>query len=457
MKRGSAARAVSMMFALTSAGCSGGSTQVQILVYEQERAAYRVGEPIAENAPLAGSPAPAQLVVEPPLPAGLALDPVSGAIHGTPLAEAEWTTHVIASSAPTSPASTEVRIRVGPALPAAIESLAPGFAAAVVAEGVSIPVKLALAPDGRLFFNELASGAVRIIDPLLAWQPAPFATVSIETGGHRGLLGLALAPDFAASGHVYVMATVPADGTLPARARVLRYTDSFGTGIDETVIVDGLPVAEIDNGGELCFDASGMLLVSVGDAQDPALAQDPSSLAGKVLRYTPDGGIPADNPDPASPVWCLGLRNTFALALHPTTGGLFGADNGPDQDDELNFLVPGRNFGWGYEGEGLGADAGYAVRVWRDVIVPTALEFHAGAGAWSAFAGELFLARYADGAVHRITLFGSQATDFHLEHDFLRFREQGLDGKPLDLAQAPEGSLYVSTFTGIYRIDSLAE
>ena len=74
--------------------------------------------------------------------------------------------------------------------------------------------------------------------------------------------------------------------------------------------------------------------MSLGDTGDPALAQDPASLAGKVLRYTADGDLPADNPDPARPLWCRGLRNTFTLALHPVTGGVFGADNGPDEDDE---------------------------------------------------------------------------------------------------------------------------
>lgn len=111
------------------------------------------------------------------------------------------------------------------------------------------------------------------------------------------------------------------------------------------MLLDDLPVAALDNGGALCFGADGMLFVSIGDVEDPALAQDDGSPAGKVLRIDPeDGSAPADNPTPGSRVFVKGLRNTWALAVEPAAGTLFGADNGPAADDELNLLLPGRNF-----------------------------------------------------------------------------------------------------------------
>jgi glucose/arabinose dehydrogenase len=254
---------------------------------------------------------------------------------------------------------------------------------------------------------------------------------------------------------VVVKATSPAAGPPAAEARVLRFTETGGLATDETVIVDDLPVGDINDGGELAFDAQGRLLVTVGDVQDPDLAQDPTSMAGKVLRYTAAGAIPPDNPDPASPVLCSGLRNPFALAVHPQSGGLYAADNGPTEDDELLLLVPGKNYGWGYEGDGLGFAEGITIRTWREVIVPTALAFHPGAPGWEAHAGELFLTTYVEEDLRRIVLLGADVTDFHQELPFLSFAPMANANKPLDLLVAPDGSLYISTFTAIQRVFAL--
>lgn len=444
---------VALVHALAS--CSSGSgAPAPSFEYARSRVALRAMEAIEPLLPSAGSALPSGLSVEPALPSGLVLDPLDGSIRGTPLVESPWTSYVVSGERDGRTVRSALSLRVGPALPEGFESLEAGFAAETLAAGLDVPVRMALAPDGRLFFNELATGDVRVIDPALGWQPAPFASTSVASGGHKGLLGLALAPDFGTSGQLFVFAVLVDEEGAP-RARVLRFTDSFGSGIDETVVIDDLPAAEIDNGGEILFDASGRLVLSVGDVQDPALAQDPHSLAGKILRYERDGTIPADNPDPASPVLCSGLRNTFALALHPLSGELFGADNGPDSDDVLNYLVPGRNFGWGYEGDGLGFEAGLAIHVWRDVIAPTAIAFHAGSGGFGAFANQLFLASYAEPGVRRIELAGGAFTDYRREHDFLRLASSVQAHRPLHLLVAPDGSLYLSTFTAIHRVFAL--
>ncbi|MGQ0614228.1 MAG: PQQ-dependent sugar dehydrogenase [Planctomycetaceae bacterium] len=209
------------------------------------------------------------------------------------------------------------------------------------------PVRLALATDGRLFFNELDTGLVRVIDAQGDLLPVPFATLPLVTTGHRGLLGLGLAPGFALSGHVFVAATTPAAGLQGDRLRVVRSTDVADIGTNETVVVDDLPISAINDGGDLQFDLGGGILVSLGDVQVPANAQDPASPAGKILSSTPAAGNPADNPDPASPLLCSGLRNTFGLAVHPTTGGLFGGDNGPAANDGSNLLIATKNYEWG--------------------------------------------------------------------------------------------------------------
>jgi glucose/arabinose dehydrogenase len=338
-------------------------------------------------------------------------------------------------------------------LPEGILSLAPGYAAETVAAGLTRAVRLARAPDGRIFLNELDTGDVRIVEPDGTLAPVPFAHVDVLTGGHRGLLGLALAPDFEVSNHVFVAACVPAAGGKPDRTQVLRWTDAGGVGTNRTVVVDDLPVSTINDGGDLCFGTDGTLFVSVGDAEVPDAAQTDGALAGRVLRYTAAGAIPADNPVAGSPEWCRGLRNTFALAVHPVTGDLFGADNGPASDDELNYLQPGKNFGWPTLPPGVGpSQVGFRMARWIDVIVPTALAWHPGGGAWADLADDLLLASYGEHEVRRILLSGVAHTDLDGEEVLVELEPSGEDNRPLDLLVEPGGNVLVLTFTRLHRI-----
>ena len=458
-----------------AAACGGGgsgtpppSLPPSNLQYSADPAFYRVGTAITANTASSQGGAPTMYEVTPALPAGLSLDAGSGAISGTPTAEASSTDHTVTASNDAGQTTTDVTITVGAALPAAIESLADGFDAEVVLEpGLPSPAKIAKfarAPDGRIFYLEVDTGNVRVWVPGTGQGtgllPTPFVTISVLQGGHMGLLGLVLAPDFQTSGHVYVLACVPGvvEDMTSDRIQVLRYTDAANLGTNETVVLDDLPVAPpggINNGGEIEFDGSGMLLVSLGDVQDPNNSQAPSStsLAGKLLRYDVSSGtgtVPLDNPSSGDPEWCNGLRNTFGVAVHPTTGGIFGVDNGPAADDELNFLQPGKNFAWG--GNPPPSDLGFVIRNYQTVIVPTALCWHDGTGWGTDYADNLFMASYDDHLITRFEMSGAAFTDVDRESEFCRFLLSGSSNHPLDVCVAPDGSIYVSTFSGIYRI-----
>jgi glucose/arabinose dehydrogenase len=402
-----------------------------------------------------GHPAEFAFSVDPPLPAGLSLDPATGAISGTPGAEGPAADHTVTVSNLHGSAEAVVRIEVSPALPAGVISLADGFAAERWLDGLPVPVKMAVAPDGRLFFNELVTGNVRVVAADGSLVADPFATVAVQTGAERGLLGLALDPAFGSSGYVYVYAVVPAAGPKPVRGQVIRFTASGDVGTAATVLVDDLPADLIQNGGDLQFRSDGNLYLSLGDTGDSSLSQSSASLAGKVLRYAPDGSIPADNPDPASPEWCRGLRNTFDMAVHPGTGGLFGSENGPTFGDELNFLLPGKNYGWETLPMGFPLNlVGPRITQWTPVIVPTGIAFHSGANFGPGYADNLFLASYDRAEVRRLVLSGAALTDLDSQASFVRWDDTGgVDNKPLDVAEGPGGVLLVSTFTSIWRID----
>ncbi|HXG35819.1 MAG TPA: PQQ-dependent sugar dehydrogenase, partial [Dehalococcoidia bacterium] len=159
-------------------------------------------------------------------------------------------------------------------------------------QAAQFPVALAFAPDGRLFYNELRSGRVRIVrDGQL--QPEPFVSVRVvQRSGYseHGLLGLAVDPDFARNRYVYIFFSVPAaDGATPVKQQLVRYTEVDGKGTDPRIILDDLPVGPscCHNGGRLAFGPDGKLYVSLGDAQSAALAQDLSRPNGKILRINP--------------------------------------------------------------------------------------------------------------------------------------------------------------------------
>jgi len=249
-----------------------------------------------------------------------------------------------------------------------------------IARGLEVPWGVARAPDGRVFLTERV-GRIRVIEDG-SLVSTPWASLDVfaqygSLGPESGLLGIALAPDFASSAEVYVLASTwrtPGDrdhrlatrlwrhlagfvspqARLRIRNQVVRFTERDGRGTEATVIVDDLPTSHYHAGGALSFGPDGKLYVSVGDATMPALSADREVPIGKILRFDRDGAIPSDNPDPSSSVWITGLRNSQAVVWLPD-GTLFGVDHGPSGmpqeggrtgDDELNVLVAGRDYGW---------------------------------------------------------------------------------------------------------------
>ncbi len=170
----------------------------------------------------------------------------------------------------------------------------------------------------------------------------------VRHGGEGGLLGLALH-----DGDLFVYSTGE-DGNRIQRHDLRGTSGSYELGPGTTVL-DGLPANTFHDGGRIAFGPDGMLYASVGDAGASEDAQDRDSLAGKVLRVTPDGAVPDDNPFPGSPVWSLGHRNVQGLGWS-ADGTMFASEFGQDARDELNVIEPGSNYGWP-EVEGTGGEA----------------------------------------------------------------------------------------------------
>jgi len=202
-----------------------------------------------------------------------------------------------------------------------------------VATNLDVPWGIAFLPDRSALIAERGSGAIQ--------HMAQHGVVNnvggvpgVAAGGEGGLLGLATSGQT-----VYAYLTTAQDN----RVVTMRFD---GHSLSEpSPILTGIPAGFVHDGGRIAFGPDGKLYVTTGESGNPELAQDRSSLGGKILRINPDGSIPSDNPDPASPVWSFGHRNIQGLAWD-SAGRLWVTEYGANRLDELNLIQRGGNYGW---------------------------------------------------------------------------------------------------------------
>lgn len=218
----------------------------------------------------------------------------------------------------------------------------------IVTSGLGTTTSMAAAPDGRLFVAE-KSGALRVIKDG-ALLPTPFLTVSVSTTSERGLIGVALHPDFPQTPYVYVHYTT----SVSPHGRVARYTATGDVGGSALTLIDldSASTTGNHNGGEIVFGADGKLYIHTGDASDGDNAPSLNTTHGKVLRINPDGTIPTDNPFYSvtsghhQAIYAKGFRNPFTGAVDPLTGAHYVNDVGENGWEEVNLLQAGADYGW---------------------------------------------------------------------------------------------------------------
>lgn len=225
----------------------------------------------------------------------------------------------------------------------------PGITVTDWVTGLEVPWSLVFLSDHRALVSE-RPGRIRLIENgKLKFDPV--ATFDVVQDGEGGLLGLALDPAWPKRPYLYAMMTIKAGGGREDRVVRLRLDGDRAT-IDRT-IVDHIPAGLFHDGGRIAFGPDGMLYIGTGDSTRREIAQDRSSLGGKILRVTPDGAPAPGNPFPDAPlVYSLGHRNVQGLAWQPDTGTLFESEHGPTGEDglrahdEINVIRKGANYGW---------------------------------------------------------------------------------------------------------------
>lgn len=224
----------------------------------------------------------------------------------------------------------------------------------VIATNLEIPWGIALLPDGTGLVGEKNTGRIMHVFP--DRTPAqPLMTVpGIDPTGDGGLLGLAVAPTYPEDKLIYAYISTPTEN------QVVR----FAMGGTPTPILTGIPKGATHNGGQIGFGPDGHLFVGTGDAGNPALAQDPKSLAGKILRMDIFGEPVPDNPDPTSVVFSSGHSNVTGLCIDPLDGSLYDSEGGQGSgatggEDEINLVQPSGNYGYPSNAQGTDPAASF--------------------------------------------------------------------------------------------------
>ena len=294
----------------------------------------------------------------------------------------------------------------------------------VLAANLATPWGIAFLPGGDALVGERDSGRVHRVSKRGGRRLVADLRVRSQKAswGEGGLLGLALSPNFRNDRWVYLYKSTGSDNRIVR----MRYVD--GRLVRPDVVLAGIPTNTHHNGGRLVFHR-GLLYASTGDAETGSLAQNHRSLAGKVLRMTPDGRVPSGNPF-GNCTWSYGHRNVEGLAFD-SDGHLWATEFGDDRWDELNRIVKGGNYGWPRT-EGGDGRGGY-----RDPLTRWHPENCSPSGI-AITRGQVWIGGLRGHALWSVRLHGQNAG-----HRVRWFHERF--GRIRTVQKAPDGSLWVTT------------
>ncbi|NOT52565.1 MAG: PQQ-dependent sugar dehydrogenase [Chitinophagaceae bacterium] len=210
----------------------------------------------------------------------------------------------------------------------------------ILIQGLSYPWEILWGPDNFIWMTE-RGGKISRVNPTTGVVSPLHTITEVVANGEGGLLGMVLHPDFATTPHVFVVYNYNNAGY---KEKIVRFTYT-GTSLTSPVtIIDNISASSIHNGCRLVITPDLKLFITTGDASNQLLPQNASVVNGKVLRLNLDGTVPADNPVAGNPYWSLGHRNPQGLVF--ANNRLYSSEHGPSNDDEINIIEKGRNYGW---------------------------------------------------------------------------------------------------------------
>lgn len=300
--------------------------------------------------------------------------------------------------------------------------------ASIVADGLEVPWALAFLPDKSILVTE-RPGRVRLIDNKGNLSVTPLLEIAVvrKIQGEGGLHGITIHPDFEENKFVYLYYTYENQGNRSLN-RVSRYIFDGKSLNSEKIIVDSIPGALFHDGGRIKFGPDKLLYITTGDAQEPSLAQDKNSLAGKILRVTPDGKPASGNPF-GTLLYSYGHRNPQGITWDDE-GKFFETEHGSSTKDELNRIESGKNYGW----PDLSGDQNK-----NGFVSPVA---HSGSDTWAPggaayLEGSVYFTGLRGKSLYQAVILGNTATiKTHFNNEFGRIR---------DVIVGPDNMLYITT------------
>lgn len=332
------------------------------------------------------------------------------------------------------------------------------FRVETIATGLQNPWGLALLPDGRMLVTE-RPGRLRILTKDGKLSDPVEGLPKIAAVGQGGLLDIVLSPGFEKDRLIFMSFAEPRDGnansTSVMRARFVE-KDGKATLEDVKVIFRQDPARPggFHFGSRLVFARDGNLFVTTGERNLKTPSQDLSNHIGKIIRITPDGQVPPDNPfvkdkNARPEIWSWGHRNVQGAALHPVTGKLWITEHGPRGGDEINIPEPGKNYGWPVIGYGIDYSGSkihesthrdgmeQPIYYWTPSIAPSGAMFYT-ADTFPGWKGNFFTGSLVFTALVRLELDGEKVVK---EERLL----ESIGERIRDVRQAPDGTVWLLT------------
>lgn len=337
------------------------------------------------------------------------------------------------------------------------------FKVETLAKGLDQPWGMAFLPDGRMIFTERA-GRLRFLSKDGKVSEPVKNTPAVFVRQDGGMLDVALPPDFAQTGWIYLSYSTllpgyveqPGDDKAPNLAPptmtviVRGKVNAANEWVDQQVLFQADPEFYRNTadhyGSRFLFDGKGHVFWSMGERHDYQASQNLATPLGKIHRINLDGSVPADNPFVHTPgampsIWTYGHRNPEGLAFDPVTGVLWETEHGPVGGDEVNIIEPGKNYGWGVVTMGLepgiwrqqAAGMTQPITFYNPSIGPGGITFYTG-DKFPAWKNNLFVTGMVGQRLIRMQIDGHK-----IAHQEILFEGYG---RVRDVLTGPDGDLY---------------
>jgi glucose/arabinose dehydrogenase len=317
-----------------------------------------------------------------------------------------------------------------------------------IAANLDTPWEILWGPDNFIWFTE-RSGKISRVNPGTGEVSEVIQIADAREVGEGGLLGMVLDPDFSTNNYFYIAYNFYAAEN-NYREKIVRYTfnPANGKADNPLILINSISGANNHNGCRLIISPDKKLIFTTGDSQNTSNSQNINSLNGKTLRINLDGTIPDDNPLLGSPVWTWGHRNPQGLAYSPDGTILYSSEHGPSNDDEINIIQKGRNYGWPRV-EGFcntsneitfcnDSNVVQPVFAWTPTLAVAGLEYY-NSDLIPEWKNSLLVASLKASRITQLLL-NESGTDVLQTTDFFN----GTFGRLRDICISPEGKVYIA-------------